>query len=77
MLVWNLISMAALLASLVIVVVSLPDLMALVLPVGGLLPFCLPVYSNFQQGQLILVLVLLVTASWSLTDRTGPAPPGR
>src|SRR5262249_39739644 len=32
--------------------------------------FCLPVYGNFQQGQLSLVLLFLITAAWAL-DRSG------
>ena len=66
------ISLVAFLASLAIVAASLPELKALFLPVAALLPFCLPVYGNFQQGQLTMVLVFLVTASWAL-DRSGPA----
>jgi hypothetical protein len=70
MLAWNLISLAAFVASLAILARAMPELKALFLPVGALLPFCLPVYGNFQQGQLTLVLVGLVTASWAL-DRSG------
>ncbi len=70
MLAWNLVSLAALLASLAIVASTFPELKSLSLPVAVLLPFCLPVYSNFMEGQLTLVLVLLVTSAWAL-DRSG------
>ena len=67
---WNLVTLAALLASLAIVATGLPELKDLFLPVGVLLPFCLPIYGNFQQGQLTFILVLLVTSAWAL-DRSG------
>ena len=67
---WNLVTLAALLASLAIVAADLPELKSLFLPVGVLLPFCLPIYGNFQQGQLTFVLVLLMTSAWAL-DRSG------
>ena len=70
MLAWNLVTLAALLASLAIVATGLPELKDLFLPVGVLLPFCLPIYGNFQQGQLTFILVLLVTSAWAL-DRSG------
>ena len=57
---WNLVTLAALLASLAIVAAGLPELKTLFLPVGVLLPFCLPIYGNFQQGQLTFILVLLI-----------------
>ena len=67
---WNLVSVAALLASLAIVAAGLPELKALFLPAAALLPFCLPVYGNLQQCQLNLLLLLMVTAAWAL-DRSG------
>jgi hypothetical protein len=67
---WNLVSLIALLATLALVAAALPELKALFLPVAVLLPFCIPVYGNLQQGQLTLVLLLLVTAAWAL-DRSG------
>ncbi len=70
MLAWNLVSLAASLASLAIIASTLPELKSLFLPAAVLLPVCLPVYSNFMEGQLTLVLVLLVTSAWAL-DRTG------
>ncbi len=76
MLAWNMISLVAFLASLAIVAASLPELKALFLPVAALLPLCLPVYGNFQQGQLTMVLVFLVTASWALDRSDRPAAAG-
>ncbi len=73
---WNMVTLAALLASLAIVATGLPELKDLFLPVGILLPFCLPIYGNFQQGQLTFILVLLVTSAWGWTARAGRAPPG-
>ena len=70
LLAWNLVSVAALLASLAIVAAGLPELKALVLPAAALLPFCLPVYGNLQQCQLNLALLLMVTAAWAV-DRSG------
>jgi Glycosyltransferase family 87 len=72
---WNLITMVALLASLAIVAANMPELKSLFLPVAVLLPFCLPIYGNFQQGQLTFLLVLLVTSAWALdrSDRPGIA----
>ncbi|HZW31553.1 MAG TPA: glycosyltransferase family 87 protein [Isosphaeraceae bacterium] len=67
---WNLVSIAALLASLAIVAAGLPELKALWLPAAALLPFCMPVYGNLQQCQLNLALLLMVTAAWAL-DRSG------
>ena len=65
-LVWNLISLLAFLASLVIVAIVLSAPASLVLPALTLLPLCHPVYGNLHQGQLNLVLVLLVTVTWAL-----------
>src|SRR5262249_37826669 len=70
LLVWNLVSVAALLASLALVATGLPELKALFLPAVALRPFCLPVYGNLQQCQLNLALLLMVTASWAL-ERSG------
>jgi hypothetical protein len=67
---WNLVSLAALLASLAIVAVALPELKPLFLPAAALLPFCIPIYGNFQQGQLTLMLLFLITAAWAL-ERSG------
>jgi Glycosyltransferase family 87 len=49
---------------------ALPALRILILPGLGLLPFCHPMYENLYQGQLNLLLVLLVTAMWVL-ERSG------
>ncbi len=69
-LVWNVISLVALGASLVIVALMLKVPASLILPGLTLLPLCHPIYGNLHQGQLNLVLVLLVTAMWAL-ERTG------
>jgi alpha-1,2-mannosyltransferase len=69
-LVWNTISVIAFLASLGIVVAVLPVPRLLLLPTLALLTFCHPVYGNLYQGQLTLILVLLVTAIWAL-ERSG------
>lgn len=67
---WNLVMLAAITGALAIAARQLPELRALFLPVAVLLPFCLPIYGNFQQGQLTFLLVLLITAAWAL-DRSG------
>jgi hypothetical protein len=76
MLSWNLVSLAAFLAALAIVAASLPELRALFLPVAVLLPFCLPIYATFQQGQLTFLLVLLVASAWALDRSDRPAAAG-
>ena len=68
-LVWNVISLVALVASLVIVALMLKVSASLILPGLTLLPLCHPVYGNLHQGQLNLVLVFLVTAIWALDRR--------
>ena len=72
---WNLVTMMALLAGLLLLAAGLPELKTLFLPVAVLLPFCLPIYGNFQQGQLTFILVLLTIAAWYLdrSDRPGIA----
>jgi alpha-1,2-mannosyltransferase len=67
---WNVISLAAFLASLAIVAKVLPVPVSLYLPILALLMFCHPLYGNFHAGQLTLILVLLVTAIWAL-ERSG------
>ncbi len=69
---WNLLTIAALLGALGIVAANLPELRTLFLPVALFLPFCLPIYGNFQQGQWTLVLVLLTTAAWALERSDRP-----
>jgi len=69
-LVWNAISLAAFLVSLVIVAAVLPVPRTLSLPALASLPFCLPVLGNLQMGQLNLILLLLVTLIWAL-ERSG------
>ncbi len=53
---WNLISLVAFLASLKIIAASIPEPGSMFLPIAALLPFSLPVYANFQQAQLTMVL---------------------
>ncbi len=67
---WNTISLVAFLISLGIVAVALPVPRSLFLPVLALLTFCHPLYGSVYQGQLTLILVLLVTLTWAL-DRSG------
>lgn len=69
-LVWNAISLAMFLVSLVIVAVVLPVPRTLFLPALASLACCHPVYGNVYQGQLTLILVLLVTAIWAM-ERSG------
>jgi hypothetical protein len=71
-LVWNVISLVALLGSLVIVAMVLPVPRALFLPGLALVPFCLPVLGNLQMGQINMVLCLLLTTMWAL-ERSGRA----
>jgi alpha-1,2-mannosyltransferase len=69
-LVWNLISLVTLGASFKIVARELALPRALVLPTVALMAFCHPIYGNIYQGQLTLILVLLVTTIWAL-ERSG------
>ena len=69
-LVWNVISLVALCASLKIVAGQLASPRMLLLSAFALTPFCHPIYGNIYQGQLTLILVLLVTAVWAL-ERSG------
>jgi hypothetical protein len=69
-LVWNVISVVALCTSVKIVATELALSRMLLPPALALLAFCHPIYGNIYQGQLTLILVLLVTAIWSL-DRSG------
>jgi alpha-1,2-mannosyltransferase len=67
---WNMISAAALALSLTIVASKLALPWTMLPPTLALLAFCHPVYGNFHQGQLNLILVLLVTSIWAL-ERSG------
>jgi hypothetical protein len=67
---WNLISLTALAAGLAIVAAVFPVPRTFLAPLLAVLPFCHPVLGNLIQGQLTLVLVLLVTAIWAL-ERSG------
>jgi hypothetical protein len=69
-LVWNTVSLVAFLASLAIVAAVLPVPRKLLLPCLALLTFCHPLYGILYQGQLTLILVLLVTTIWAL-ERSG------
>jgi hypothetical protein len=69
-LVWNVISLIAFCASLKIVVTELVYSRTLLVPTLALMAFCHPIYGNIYQGQLTLILVLLVTAIWAL-ERSG------
>jgi hypothetical protein len=60
-LVWNALSLMAFLISLVIVAIELHLPWTVLPPAMALLAFCHPVYGNIYQGQLTLILVLLVT----------------
>lgn len=72
---WNLVMLAAIVGAMAVAARQLPELRTLFLPVAVLLPFCLPIYGNFQQGQLTFLLVLLITAAWALdrSERSGLA----
>jgi alpha-1,2-mannosyltransferase len=69
-LVWNTISLVAFLLSLGIVAKSLQIPKSLFLPILALLIFCQPLFGTLYQGQLTLLLVLLVTTVWML-ERSG------
>jgi hypothetical protein len=67
---WNTISLLAFLVSLGIAAAVLSVPRSLFLPVLALLIFCQPLFATLYQGQLTLILVLLVTAVWAL-ERSG------
>lgn len=69
-LVWNLVSLGALTASIIIVARLLPVPSLLYLPAVALLPFCLPVLGNLQMGQMTMILSFLLTVMWAL-ERSG------
>ena len=69
-LVWNVISGLALAVSLGIVAAELALPWTMLPPTLALLAICHPVYGNFYQGQLTLILLLLVTVIWAL-ERSG------
>lgn len=64
--VWNIISLLAFLVSVLIVAVLLDAPRSLILPSIALLPVCHPLYGNIYQGQLNLLLTLLITVIWAL-----------
>ncbi len=67
---WNTISLTAFLGGLGIAARALSVPRSLFLPVLALLIFCQPLFGALYQGQLTLILVLLVTAVWML-ERSG------
>jgi hypothetical protein len=67
---WNVISVLAFFVSLGFVAAALSVPRSLFLPVLALLIFCQPLFATLYQGQLTLILVLLVTAVWTL-ERSG------
>jgi Glycosyltransferase family 87 len=73
---WNIGSLVALLASMVIIARELGINLAAVLPTVALLAICHPVYANIYQGQLTLTLAFLVTASWALERSNRPCTAG-
>jgi hypothetical protein len=67
---WNVISLIALAVSLWLVARELVLPCTMLLPAAALLSLCHPVYGNVYQGQLTLILVLLVTGIWAF-ERSG------
>jgi hypothetical protein len=67
---WNVISLAALAVGLWLVASELALPWTMLPPALALLALCHPVYGNVYQGQLTLILVLLVTALWAF-ERSG------
>jgi hypothetical protein len=73
---WNVVSLVALLASMIIVAGELALPPRLLPPTLALMAFCHPVYGNIYQGQLTLPLVLLVTVVWALDRNHRPGAAG-
>jgi Glycosyltransferase family 87 len=69
-LVCNILSFLALVASVLIVATELHLPLTLLPPVLALLPFCQPIYANFQLGQLTPLLGLLIAIMW-VQERSG------
>jgi hypothetical protein len=69
---WNLVSLAALAASvwLVLRALQVPVSIWTLLPLAVLLLMCVPLWVHLAFGQLGLVLLLLTTAAW-IAERTG------
>ena len=67
---WNLLTLAGFLVALGLVVRGLGLGVRTVLAGVALLAYCHPVYGNVYQGQLTLLLVLLLVGAWVL-DRSG------
>jgi alpha-1,2-mannosyltransferase len=76
MLAWNLVSLAALGAGLALLAAGLRMPGHWLMPAVVLLPLGLPIYGNFQQGQLTPLLFAMIAATWAM-DRMGrPAAAG-
>jgi len=69
-LVWNVVSVAAFALGVWIVVAELALPWRTLVPFLALVVFCHPIYGNIYQGQLTLILVMLVAAAWA-QDRNG------
>jgi Glycosyltransferase family 87 len=67
---WNIVSLAAFVASLAIVAVTLPVPRAWFWPTWAFLPFCQPLFADLHLGQLTLILLFLITSAWAL-NRSG------
>jgi Glycosyltransferase family 87 len=70
---WNVISLTAFGVSLWFVASELALPWTMLPPAFALLALCHPVYGNVYQGQLTLILVLLVTALWMFERSERPA----
>ncbi len=73
---WNVSSLIALLASMVITARELGISLTAVPPTVALLAVCHPVYGNIYQGQLTLILAFLVTTIWALERSNRPCTAG-
>jgi hypothetical protein len=73
-LVWNILSMLALAAALGLIARQLGYALSVwsVLPVLAVLLMCWPLRSHLQQGQLAMILLLLIVAGWA-AERCGRA----
>jgi hypothetical protein len=69
-LVWNVVSLTAFALGVWIVAAELALPWRTLVPLLALVVFCHPIYGNIYQGQLTLILVMLVAAAWA-QDRNG------
>jgi len=67
---WNILSLTGFALGFWIVAVQMALPGRALVPLVALLVFCHPVYGNIYQGQLTLILVMLVAAAWA-QDRNG------